>query len=196
MREGGRAYHGQIVCLRGGHIRRLPQWLPGRAETAPIGWPEVIADLTTQRTQAETCIGLIKSRGDAATIDSAKTTYVMAKADMDGVIAGLETVLGGGRQAREPADSPTKSGDHGEQPQGDLRRGLCDRYAKHEGRLGRDRQEGWPKGRSSRWLIRFQTASAAIWTHYVVDPDKLALETKKVQAGGCEWPEFIDIAAK
>src|SRR5580658_3124781 len=74
------------------------------AQAPTLGWPEVIADLTTERTQAETCVGLIKSRGDAATVASAKATYLMAKADMDGVIAGLETVLAEGGK---PGSLPT-----------------------------------------------------------------------------------------
>jgi hypothetical protein len=111
-----------------------------------MGWPEVISNLTTERTQAETCVGLIKSRSEPASIDSAKLTYVTAKAGMDGVIAGLETVLGeGGKPASLPAGA-AELGGRGKQPQDDLRRGLCDRYAKYEGRLGRDRKRGGRRG--------------------------------------------------
>jgi hypothetical protein len=67
-------------------------------QTAGLGWPEVIAALTAERSNAETCVGLLKSRADAATLDKAKATYGTARADMDGVIAGLETVLGEGRK--------------------------------------------------------------------------------------------------
>ena len=74
------------------------------AEAPSLGWPEVIADLTTERTQAETCVGLIKSRGDSEAKNKAEATYVPAKADMDGVIAGLEIVLA---QGGKPGSLPT-----------------------------------------------------------------------------------------
>lgn len=36
----------------------------------------------------------------------------------------------------------------------------------------------------------------AIWTHYVVEPDKLALETRKAKLEAAKWPEFDDIQKK
>jgi hypothetical protein len=83
------------------------------AATAALGWPEVIAKLTTEKRQAEVCIGLLKSRGNEASIDTAKRDYELAKTKMDGVIAGLTTVLvDGGRPESLPAiqDSLSESG--------------------------------------------------------------------------------------
>jgi hypothetical protein len=37
---------------------------------------------------------------------------------------------------------------------------------------------------------------AAVWTHYVVEPDELALETRKSKLEAAKWPEFGDIVAK
>lgn len=68
------------------------------AQLAKMDWPQVVADLTTERSQALTCVGLIKSSGDSAAIDGAKMTYGSAKAEMDGVIAGLTTALVAGGQ--------------------------------------------------------------------------------------------------
>jgi hypothetical protein len=77
------------------------------AQPASMGWPEVIGALVTERTNAETCVGLIKSRGDAATIDGTKFTYSMARGEMDGLIAGLETVLAeGGKPGNLPTVRP------------------------------------------------------------------------------------------
>ena len=69
-----------------------------------MGWPEVIDDLTKERTQAVTCVGLIKSSGDQhAPSTDAKLTYGTARAEMDGVIAGLTTALvEGGEPDRLP----------------------------------------------------------------------------------------------
>jgi len=58
-----------------------------------LGWPEVIALLTKARTQATTCIEVLKSSGDKAALASARLTYGMAEGEMDGVIAGLTTAL-------------------------------------------------------------------------------------------------------
>jgi hypothetical protein len=160
-----------------------------------MGWPEVIADLTTQRTQAETCVGLIKSRGDAASIDSAKLTYVMAKAERDGVIAGLETVLGeGGKPASLPTVRPSL-----EAAASSLKgicaaafatatpstKGVWDEIAK-----------GVAEGAVEPVVNKISDGFATIWTHYVVEPDKLAMETKKTKLEATRWPEFDDIAKK
>jgi len=37
---------------------------------------------------------------------------------------------------------------------------------------------------------------AALWAHYVVEPDKLALETRKAKLEAARWPEFADIAPR
>ncbi len=167
----------------------------GWAQTAPIGWPEVIADLTTERTQAETCVGLIKSRGDSPTIDSVKTTYIMAKADMDGVIAGLETALvDGGKPGSLPTIRPSL-----EAIASSLKeicaaafatatpntKGILDEIAK-----------GVAEGAVEPIVNSISDGVAALWAHYVVEPDKLALETKKAKLEAARWPEFADIAAK
>ena len=167
----------------------------GRAQTAPMGWPEVISDLTTERSQAETCVGLIKSRSDAATIDSAKATYFMAKGDMDGVIAGLETVLGeGGRPESLPNVRPSL-----EATASSLKaiciaayatatpntRGVWDEIAK-----------GVAEGAVEPIVNKITDGVTAIWTHYVVEPDKLALETRKANLEAAKWPEFDDIQKK
>ena len=59
----------------------------------PLGWPEVIGRLTQERTQAETCVGMIKSTKKADAIAAAKATYETAKPRSDGAIAGLVAAL-------------------------------------------------------------------------------------------------------
>jgi hypothetical protein len=65
----------------------------GLAQTTPLGWPEVVALLTKARTQATTCVEVLKSSRDKAALASARLTYGMAEGEMDGVIAGLTTAL-------------------------------------------------------------------------------------------------------
>src|SRR5208337_3653296 len=87
------------------------------AQTATLGWPEVIDDLTKERTQAETCVGLIKSSGDQSAIADAKVTYGTARAEMDGVIAGLTTVRASlessGKSLKAICDAATKTDSRG-----------------------------------------------------------------------------------
>jgi len=165
------------------------------AAQAPLGWPEVIAALTTERSNAETCVGLLKSRGDVATLDKAKTTYGAARADMDGVIAGLETVLGEGgkpdslqniRPSLETSAQSLKqicqAAVATAQPN---TRGLWDGIAK-----------GVAEGAVEPVVNKISEGVTAIWTHYVVEPDKLKLETRKSKLEAAKWPEFEKIAAK
>ena len=70
---------------------------------ATLGWPEVIALLAKARTQATSCIEVLKSSGDKAALASARLIYGMAEGEMDGVIAGLTTALvEGGEPDRLP----------------------------------------------------------------------------------------------
>src|SRR5271166_4480693 len=62
-------------------------------QTANMGWPETIERLTQERTQAQTCVTLLKPSGDTKAIATGRITYGAAKAEADGVIAGLTTTL-------------------------------------------------------------------------------------------------------
>jgi hypothetical protein len=165
------------------------------AQPAPMGWPEVISILTTQRSQAETCVGLLKSRADPATLEKTKTTYSTAKADMDGVIGGLEEVLGEGRKPDKlpnvrPAleTSSTRLKQICEAAAATATpntRGLWDEIAK-----------GVAEGAVEPIVNKISDGIGAIWSHYVVEPDKLTLETRKTKLNAARWPEFANISAK
>jgi hypothetical protein len=74
------------------------------AQQAVLGWPEVIALLAKARTQATTCVQVLKSNGDKTALASAQLTYGLAEGEMDGVIAGLTTALvQGGKPDSLPA---------------------------------------------------------------------------------------------
>jgi hypothetical protein len=67
-------------------------------QPATMTWPEAVAQLTSERTKAETCVALVKKYGNEAQIARGQLTYAGAKADADAVIAGLITVLSVGQQ--------------------------------------------------------------------------------------------------
>ena len=58
-----------------------------------IDWQEAVARLARERTLAETCVGLLKKFGDKPTQARLSVTYGRAKAEYDGVIAGLTIAL-------------------------------------------------------------------------------------------------------
>lgn len=66
---------------------------PVLAQAAEMNWQEAVARLAQERTQAETCARLLKKYGDNATKARGELAYDQAKAEYDGVIAGLVVAL-------------------------------------------------------------------------------------------------------
>jgi hypothetical protein len=67
-------------------------------QPAFMTWPEAVAQLTSERTKAETCVSLLRKYGDTAQLARGQLSYANAKADADAVIAGLITALSAGQQ--------------------------------------------------------------------------------------------------
>ena len=61
-----------------------------------IGWPEAVARLTKERSNAEVCVASLKGRGNSEQVSRGRLAYGAAKADLDAVIAGLMTALSEG----------------------------------------------------------------------------------------------------
>ncbi|MFL5280782.1 MAG: hypothetical protein ACJ8AW_07220 [Rhodopila sp.] len=66
---------------------------PVLAAAPEINWQEAVARLAQERTQAETCARLLKKYGDDAAKDRGELAYSQAKAEYDGIIAGLVVAL-------------------------------------------------------------------------------------------------------
>jgi hypothetical protein len=66
---------------------------PIAAAADDIGWQEAVARLAQERTLAESCAGLLKKYGDAGAVDRGKLAYAGAKAEYDGIVAGLDVAL-------------------------------------------------------------------------------------------------------
>ena len=66
---------------------------PAICQAVDIGWPEAMGRLAAERTRAEICVALLKGHGNEAQITRGQLDYSKAKADFDGVIAGLVTAL-------------------------------------------------------------------------------------------------------
>jgi hypothetical protein len=67
----------------------------GRSRNRPdnVGWQEAVARLARERTLAENCARLLKKHGSSAAIASGSLAYGEAKAEYDGIIAGLTVAL-------------------------------------------------------------------------------------------------------
>ncbi len=65
------------------------------AQEPAMSWQEAVAELASERTRAEACVALLKrnAAGDATVLGEGEWVYSQAKADMDGVIAGLVVAL-------------------------------------------------------------------------------------------------------
>jgi hypothetical protein len=69
-------------------------WMKLSTSTGPeITWQEAAARLARERTLAETCAALLKKHSDPAAIDRGALAYGEAKAEYDGIIAGLVVAL-------------------------------------------------------------------------------------------------------
>lgn len=71
----------------------LIAFLTATPAMAGMAWQESVARLAEERTQAENCAAVIKARGDAPARERAALAYGAARAEVDGVIAGLVTAL-------------------------------------------------------------------------------------------------------
>ena len=157
---------------------------------APLGWPEVISLLAKARTQATTCVQVLKSNGDKSAIASAQLTYGMAEGEMDGVIAGLTTAL---VEGGDPSSLPTARTSL--ETAGKGLKEICDAAVKTVAPNTKGVWEEIAKGAVEPLIKAISDGVGALWTRHV-EKDKLELETKKTQLEAARWPKFGDIAAQ
>jgi hypothetical protein len=172
----------------------LPRWLPmlavviaaTTAQAQDINWQEAVARLARERTQAETCVALLKKYGDAAAKDRASLAYGEAKAEYDGLIAGLGVALA---QKAQPPSLPDL--------QGRLQRGFEKREA-----LCRSVQLLIPQTQTGqRGVIEEIVKGAvepivkAVLAIYIraKDDDLLTRKTIQTQLEATSWPEFASV---
>jgi len=162
----------------------------GAAESGPMGWPEVIGGLTKERTQAEACVGLLKSRADKDTVEKAKAKYEIARADMDGVIAGLTTAL---MEGGKPDSLPMVR--RSLETSGQTLQTICEAAVK----TGTPETKGlWDEIAKAAIEPLIKPISDGIggwWTRRNEMQDR-ERDAKKAQLEAGRWPEFGDIAAR
>ncbi len=160
------------------------------AAQTTLGWPEVIALLAKARTQATTCVQVLKSGGDKVALASAQLTYGMAEGEMDGVIAGLTTALvdGGNPDSLPTARTSLDTAGKGLKE-------ICDAAVKTISPNTKGVWEEIANGAVEPLIKAISDGVGTLWTRHV-EKDQLELETKKTQLEAAKWPRFGDIAAQ
>jgi hypothetical protein len=156
---------------------------PLRAED--INWQEAVARLARERTQVETCVSVLKKYGDPTAIERGSLSYGEAKAEYDGIIAGLSVAL-----ARK--ERPTSLSDL----QGRLQRGFDRREA-----FCKRAQSLIPEDKGEKGAIEEIVSGAigpliqAVQAIYfrAKDDDLLTRKTIQTQLEATSWPAFASI---
>jgi hypothetical protein len=162
----------------------------GFAQTPSLGWPQVIALLAKARTQATTCVEVLKSSGDKAAVASVRLTYGMAEGEMDGVIAGLTTAL---VEGGDPNRLPTLRTSL--ETSGKGLKEICDSAVKTITPNTKGVLEEVAKSAVEPLIKAISDGIGGLWTRHV-EKDKLELETTKAQLEAAKWPKFGDIASR
>ncbi len=162
---------------------------PAAAATTGVGWPETIELLTQERSQAETCVDVLKSSGDKSAIATGRLTYGAAKAQADGVIAGLTIALVQGGKPDTLPEVLTRLKEAGLGLQE-----VCDSALKTVSGAGGNKGvvEEILKGPIEPIVNAISSGVSAVWTRQV-EKDKLALETIRAQLEAAKWPDFGEV---
>ena len=168
----------------------LPVVAAPAAADAGIGWPDAIELLTQERSQAESCVELLKSGGDNAAIATGRITYGEAKAQADGVIAGLTTAL---IEGGKPDSLPMVQA-HLEKAGSGLQE-ICDAAVKTTSAAPGTKGvvEEIAKGAIEPVVTAISSSVRVLWTRHV-EKDALELQTIRTQLEAAKWPEFGDIS--
>ena len=144
-----------------------------------INWQEAVACLARERTLAETCAAMLKKYGDTAAVDRGLLAYGEAKAEYDGVIAGLVVALARKGQPESLADL-----------EGRLQRGFDKREAFCRSVLPLVPPTPGEKGTITEGIAKpVIDAVVAIWAR-VRDDNALMRKTIQTQLEATSWPPF------
>jgi hypothetical protein len=154
--------------------------------THEITWQEAVARLARECTVAETCAALLKKVGDAAAVDRGALDYGAAKAEYDGIIAGLIVTLA---QKIAPASLPDI--------EARLRRGFEKRQAFCRSvqtllPAPRTGEKGWIEEAVKGAIGPLVDALKAIWLRSR-DDDALVRKTVETQLEATTWADFASI---
>ena len=160
-------------------------------QPAAISWPEAAARLAGERAKAETCVALMKKYGDDAQVARAQLTYTDAKADFDGVIAGLITALSTGR-APESVESLQGKLGNGVSKLVDLCKMASDLVPNTSGQ--KTILLNIAVIAVAPLLKMLSDAVSTLYSNYRTD-DALTRKTIQTQLEAARWPAFSEVKA-
>jgi hypothetical protein len=164
---------------------------PGISRPADIGWPEAVGRLAGERTKAETCAALLKGYADEQQRSRGQLAYGEAKANFDGVIAGLVAAL---TEGGNPKSLPGLETDleHGAKSLGKFCKMVSDLLPSTSGRKGV--LADIAKGAIQPVIDALKEGVAALYNNHRKD-DALTIETIKTQLEAAKWPNFAEVKA-
>ena len=157
------------------------------AQQQDVNWQEAVARLAQERTRAETCARLLKKHGDAAAVDRGALAYGEAKAEYDGIVAGLGVALARKEQPASLSDLEGRLRRGFEQ-----REGFC-RAAQALLPPAATGEKGVIDGIVKGAVEPLVQALLAIWTR-ARDEDALTRATIQTQLEATSWPAFAALA--
>ena len=150
---------------------------------APLGWPEVIALLTKARTQATTCVQVLKSSGDKASIGKG-AAHLWHGRGRDG---RRHCRADDGARPRRRPEQPA-NGSASLETAGKGLKEICDAAVKTITPNTKGVWEEIAKGAVEPLIKAISDGVGALWTRHV-EKDKLEIETKKTPVGGGEMAQ-------
>lgn len=162
--------------------------------TTSMGWQEAVARLAGERTRAETCATVLKTRGSQADISQGALLYGEAKAEVDAVIAGLIAAVAEGKKPKSLADLEARL-----QRGVEARETFCGRVEAllpppPPGAARGDKgllQDVLGIGKLVTSLVEAAKELVLRWA----DADALARKTIQTQLEAARWRDFADVAA-
>jgi hypothetical protein len=151
-----------------------------------INWQEAVARLARERTQAETCASILKKYGDPTAIERSSLAYGQAKAEYDGIIAGLIVALARKEQPASLSDLQAR-----------LQRGFDKREA-----FCQSAQSLIPQDKGEKGIVDEIVKGAigpiiqAVQTIYskAKDDNTLTRKTIQTQLEATSWPAFASVS--
>jgi hypothetical protein len=160
-------------------------------QPATMTWSEGVAQLTGERTKAETCVALLMKYGEPPQIARGQLTYANAKADADAVIAGLIVALSAGQQPASLSVLQTRvSNSHSGLAE------FCGAVADLVPRTGgqKDLIADITKAAIEPLLRMLSDGVSALYTNHRTD-DALTRRTIQTQLEAARWPAFSEVKA-
>jgi hypothetical protein len=164
---------------------------PTLGQTAGIGWPEAVSRLAEERSRAELCIVSLKRYGNQQQIDQGRLAYGTAKANFDGVIAGLIIALGesGNPESLPGLDAKLAQGATG---LGQFCKSVSDLVPNSSGQKGV--LDEMVKAAVEPVVKALSAGVATLYNNHRKD-DALTKQTIQTQLEAAKWPDFAEVKA-